>query len=357
MKKLSQVQSVSEDEVFQERILPGVSRTFALTIPQLPGPLRRAVTNAYLLCRIADTIEDEVSLASEHKLLFHRLLIDVLARRADAREFARYLYPLLSARSLPAERELVRNTPRVVAVTHALDPATRSVLQHRIGIMCDGMPHFQQPSGGLGLHSLAALDRYCYYVAGVVGEMLTELFCDYSDSIATRRDALFALSPSFGQGLQMTNILKDIWDDLGRGICWLPRDVFAEVDYDIDRVSPDHQRDKFARGLRRLVGIAHTHLQHALSYTLHIPQEQVGVRKFCLWSLGLAVLTLRRIHLRPDFTSAQHVKVSRGVVRATAAITRMAAGSDRLIQALFSLYARRLPVANDVRSPVVAPSS
>jgi len=48
----------STDEGYQDRILPHVSRTFALTIPQLPPRLRIAVTNAYLLCRIADTIED-----------------------------------------------------------------------------------------------------------------------------------------------------------------------------------------------------------------------------------------------------------------------------------------------------------
>ena len=48
------------DEDYQNRILPHVSRTFALTIPQLPPALRTPVTNAYLLCRIADTIEDEV---------------------------------------------------------------------------------------------------------------------------------------------------------------------------------------------------------------------------------------------------------------------------------------------------------
>ena len=48
--------SVSSDEVYQDQILPHVSRTFALTIPQLPLGLRTAVTSAYLLCRIADTI-------------------------------------------------------------------------------------------------------------------------------------------------------------------------------------------------------------------------------------------------------------------------------------------------------------
>ena len=47
--------SVSSDEVYQDQILPHVSRTFALTIPQLPSALSIPVTSAYLLCRIADT--------------------------------------------------------------------------------------------------------------------------------------------------------------------------------------------------------------------------------------------------------------------------------------------------------------
>ena len=55
--------TLESDEAYQEHALPGVSRTFALTIPELPGDLRRVVTNAYLLCRIADTIEDDARAA------------------------------------------------------------------------------------------------------------------------------------------------------------------------------------------------------------------------------------------------------------------------------------------------------
>ena len=58
------------DERYQDEILPHVSRTFALTIPQLPAALRVAVTNAYLLCRIADTIEDEPALSPAETLAF-----------------------------------------------------------------------------------------------------------------------------------------------------------------------------------------------------------------------------------------------------------------------------------------------
>jgi farnesyl-diphosphate farnesyltransferase len=53
------------DDEFQAVLLEGVSRTFALTIPQLPTDLYTAVANAYLLCRIVDTIEDEISLSPE----------------------------------------------------------------------------------------------------------------------------------------------------------------------------------------------------------------------------------------------------------------------------------------------------
>src|SRR5690606_37444391 len=50
------------DRRYQESALIGVSRSFAFTIPELPQALRPAVINAYLLCRIADTIEDHATL-------------------------------------------------------------------------------------------------------------------------------------------------------------------------------------------------------------------------------------------------------------------------------------------------------
>ncbi|MGH8601785.1 MAG: squalene/phytoene synthase family protein, partial [Gammaproteobacteria bacterium] len=59
-----------EDLAYQAYVLQGVSRTFALTIPQLPQRLANVVSNAYLLCRIADTIEDEATLSREQKEAF-----------------------------------------------------------------------------------------------------------------------------------------------------------------------------------------------------------------------------------------------------------------------------------------------
>ncbi|TVQ50775.1 MAG: phytoene synthase, partial [Gammaproteobacteria bacterium] len=119
----------SDALAFQAGILERVSRTFAFTIPQLPTPLYTAVANAYLLCRIADTIEDEPELSQAQKELFSRRLVAVLAGEAAAEEFAEALVPLLSEHTLPAERELIAQTRHVLSVTRALGEREQAALR------------------------------------------------------------------------------------------------------------------------------------------------------------------------------------------------------------------------------------
>ena len=203
----------NSDHAYQAEILPDVSRTFALTIPELPDALRDVVSNAYLLCRITDTIEDEPDLSAAQKEVFWRRFVDVVEGRDDAADFARNLGASLSSSTTASEHDLVANTARVVRITRGLRAAQRRSLERCVRIMSRGMAEFQQRDTSAGLNDMAQVDRYCYHVAGVVGEMLTELFCDYSVEMNDRRDELLHLAVSFGQGLQMTNILKDIWED------------------------------------------------------------------------------------------------------------------------------------------------
>lgn len=329
----------------QERLLPGVSRTFALTIPQLPGALRPVVTNAYLLCRTADTIEDEVSLSVDEKQHFHDEFTAVVAGRASAGSFAAQLSPLLSSATSDAERRLVRELPTVVAVTHDFGSRQRDAIARCVRVMCQGMPAFQRTAHLGGLADVHELDRYCYYVAGVVGEMLTDLFCAYSPAIDERRSLLVSLATSFGQGLQMTNILKDTWEDRRRGVCWLPRDVFRRFGLELETLTAGRDGDALGSAVEELIGIAHAHLRRALAYSLAIPSREPRIRRFCLWALGLAVLTLRKIHRNPAFLAGQQVKVSRRTVRATVITTSLAVRGDWLLERLFQQSAAALPLA------------
>jgi farnesyl-diphosphate farnesyltransferase len=343
--------SVSSDEGYQDRILPHVSRTFALTIPQLPPALCTPVTSAYLLCRIADTIEDEPALSAAETLGFLRRFSAAVAGVGESASLARDLEHRLSDRTLPTERDLVSNMDRVIRVASNLGQTKQAAIQRCVELMCYGMPRFQFNASLRGLARSSDLDDYCYYVAGVVGEMLTDLFCDYSPEIARRRSALSALAASFAQGLQMTNILKDIWEDRSRGACWLPQEVFTRYGVDLALLSPESNDTRFSAGISELVGVAHAHLRNALDYTLLIPAREKGIRRFCLWAIGLAVLTLRKIAHNPKFSAGAQVKVTRSTVNATLVLTNMAIGNDWLLRRLFAMAARGLPLArlSDIR--------
>jgi farnesyl-diphosphate farnesyltransferase len=339
------IRASAGDLDYQRGILPGVSRTFALTIPVLPDTLAVVMTNAYLLCRIADTIEDDPGLNHEQKSRFHARFVAVVNGAEDAEPFARDLAPLLSDRVLPAEHDLVRNTPAVIRVTHGCSTAERAALTRCVAIMCRGMPEFQRNRSLRGLCDLDELADYCYYVAGVVGEMCTELFVLHCPELAPKRELMLRLAVSFGQGLQMTNILKDIWDDRESGACWLPRSVFAGGTMDLARLESWHTEPAFRAGLEELLGVGHAHLRNALEYTCLIPKREAGIRRFCLWAIGLAVLTLRKIHRNPTFRSGSEVKVSRRTVKATVLTTNLTLMSNRALRLMFARAADGLPLA------------
>ena len=336
------VYATSEDFAYQDQILQGVSRTFALTIPQLPKPLRDVVGNAYLLCRIADTIEDEPALSIDQKHKFSESFVDIVSGHQLSENFARDLGKVLSSSTTEREHDLIANTPRVIRITRGFNAVQVSALERCVRIMSRGMTEFQQNATLDGLNDLPHLDRYCYHVAGVVGEMLTELFCEYCAEMHDRRDELLELAVSFGQGLQMTNILMDIWDDRNRDACWLPRDIFLKAGFEIRNMRPGQDSPGFAEAMLELVAIASTHLANALQYTLIIPSRETGIRRHCLMALGMAVLTLRKIRANPNFSARQEVKISRYSVWAVVITSSVLARSNIVLKFLFKCFSRSL---------------
>ncbi len=334
-------------EADQNALLQGVARTFALTIPQLPAPLAKVVSNAYLLCRITDTIEDEVDISDDTRHSLAQEFIQVVAGEAPAEHFAQRFYPLLSEQRLAAEKRLIQETAAVIRITHGFTVPQQQALLKCVRVMAEGMVYYRANSSPVGFESLNQLDNYCYHVAGVVGEMLTELYCDYCPAMAEQKAQLMRLAVSFGQGLQMTNILKDIWEDYQRGVCWLPQDVFNQAGFDLSRLSnaqyKQQQQAAFAKGLRMLIAIAVGHLKNALEYSILVPAKEVGLRKFCLWAIWMALLTLCKINAQPNFSAASQVKIKKLSVLAVIALTSITKRYNGVIRRIFALLAKPLP--------------
>ncbi|MDC9720404.1 MAG: phytoene/squalene synthase family protein [Gammaproteobacteria bacterium] len=331
------------DSEYQDYILQGVSRTFALTIPQLSKGLVQVVGNAYLWCRMADTIEDDPQLALALKGHFSHQLTGLLESQESTDAWVVELQPHLHSDTESAELDLIANSQRIMRLFRSFSPTQKSIIQQCVATMVQGMMHYQANQPHSGLPNVLALNDYCYHVAGIVGEMLTLLYCDYSSKFRPNKAQLMPLAVSFGQGLQMTNILKDIWQDQGREICWLPQDVFSKYNIELQDLSKQRTNPDFHRGVRELVAIAHGHLQDALSYTLMIPKAEQGYRNFCLWAIGMALLTLKNIDKQPDFQHSLQIKISHNKVKIIFVVTRLIGRSNGLVKLFFKRVARGLP--------------
>jgi len=205
------------------------SRTFALAIPLLPEPTRHTTALAYLLFRIADTLEDaetwsrarrQEALAELGTLLTNPSLATAasLSRRwlADPpTRHAGYLALLEAMAQVMGEVEKLEAGNRRIVLEHALRTA-RGMSE----VIANGDDH-----GRVRIDSLQGLKDYCYVVAGIVGELLTAIFVHNAPSLRAVQETLERHQLEFGEGLQLVNILKDERSDAGDGRSYMPANV------------------------------------------------------------------------------------------------------------------------------------
>jgi len=224
-----------------DELLEKTSRTFALSIPMLPEPTRQHVGIAYLLFRVADTFEDAAAWPAAARLSALDDLAQLLQAPGGERQKAtRWLAepPVAHAGYL----ELLHETPAVMEAYWAVAAPARDVLRRDLLRTVSGMAGFVRrgdAKGNLRLTTLRELRDYCYVVAGIVGEMLTELFLLDGAMLAPHASRLRRRSRFFGEALQLVNILKDASSDATEGRVYLPSGVprsrvFALAHRDLD---------------------------------------------------------------------------------------------------------------------------
>ena len=168
----------SEDREYCRQILSKVSRTFAPTIRMLPGALFMPVTVAYLLCRIADTVEDEERFSIEEKQYLLLAYSDIF--KLSQQKYKKiFLSKIDSVPEYNHDVALMKNLEKVLRVYNTFHPEVRKMISAWVVEMTMGMKKYAQSSEKRKrqfLNSMRELDEYMYYVAGTVGHMLTSLF-------------------------------------------------------------------------------------------------------------------------------------------------------------------------------------
>ena len=321
--------------------LPKVSRTFALCIRLLPRELEHPVAVAYLLCRIADTVEDSAALpAAEKRALLDEFRAALAARTSTAALQAQF------ADARTDDERLARDCELALEAFRRIPPAQRDAIRPHVEEMCRGMAEFAEARGRAGalfaLPDLAALDRYCYYVAGTVGHLLTALFVLHDDGIdPERRARLTGLATSFGLGLQLTNIIKDVTVDRARGWSFVPADLCRQFGIAPEELELAERRGEAMAVMGVLVRKARQHLDDALAYVTTLPRSAYGIRMFCLIAVYLAIRTLRLAERDARLLDRAHkLKITRGDVQRTLAVTSVVAPVNALVRGYYGVLAR-----------------
>jgi farnesyl-diphosphate farnesyltransferase len=275
-----------------EELLEKTSRTFALSIPVLPEPTRRQVMIAYLLFRIADTFEDAAHWAPGRRVEALREFQGLLSGYSpeDAARLASR-WAAAGPSPNPAYGELIAEVPLVLEAFFALDGEAVSSVRAHVLRSAEGMAGFVERSreGVLALDDVADLRAYCYAVAGIVGEMLTDLFLLGREALAGIAPSLRERAAAFGEALQLVNILKDTATDVAEGRSYLPRAV---------------PRSEVFALARRDLGVAR-------DYTLALQRAGAprGIVEFCALPAELAWATLERVEARGPGAKISRIEV------------------------------------------------
>ncbi|WP_245395543.1 phytoene/squalene synthase family protein [Anthocerotibacter panamensis] len=282
-------------ELVCQEMLPEVSRTFALSIRFLPGNLGRAVLCAYLLCRIADTIEDDPVAPPDQKIALLDRLMDCFDNPALANGM-----PSASAwvKGEEAHVRLVSHTDLVFILFWTLPTRTQETVRHWVGEMVLGMQKFVgfYPHG-IRIQTIEEYKKYCYYVAGTVGHLLTDLWYEHSGYVdRAEYKVLLERCEAFGQALQTVNILKDVaWDAEHENSIYVPEQALREHGSSQQFLLNPERLTQNRAALGSLMDLAHSDLDDALEYLLCVPKFAVSIRLFCILPLLFAYATLREL--------------------------------------------------------------
>lgn len=305
-----------EPLAFARDIISRVSRTFAIGISVLPGDLGRAVLVGYLLCRIADTVEDDGSATAARRQELLARFLECFDDRAKAATFSAASADINAD---PNYLELLRGTELVFDLLYSLPSATVVIVERWVREMTVGMSEFvgRYPSG-IRIQTMPEYKRYCYYVAGTVGHLLTDLWYAQSPLVGKRRyERLLVNCEAFGEALQTVNIIKDIaWDIEHENAAFVPEDILLRRGSSHATMLANEQRTANREALLDLVALAHEDIRKSLDYFSALPKFAPQIRLFCLLPVLFAVATLREIERSTAMLqSGGVVKITRGEVR------------------------------------------
>jgi phytoene/squalene synthetase len=319
------VSQVSSKVDFYQKHLDRVSRSFAFCISELEGDFRENVGLAYLLFRVLDCIEDHpwqnVQKQNQAFAEFNEFILNS-AQANQVRDWTKS-FPL----NIPEhERLLLEEADKVFVDMHSLPAEKQKIFQRHLLNMSRGMQHFvalKNPDNVIKISNQSQMNGYCFFVAGVIGEFLSDVYSLSYEQDFDKNDLVNSVH--FGLFLQKINILKDQRDDESEGRFWIA-----------DREALNKELSQNA--LR------------AFDYIQKINSSSNGYKTFCSWSLFLGLASYP--YIQESFAKSKKVKIPRLKAMSIMSTVKKYVKSEnsKNLNTLFEKYMKQFELPNTLQT-------
>ena len=306
--------------------LDKVSRSFAAVIRQLPEEISDVVCLFYLILRGLDSVEDDMDLSYEDKIL--------LLREFYTKNFERG-WKLENVGDKAEYRELLTNYDKVIEAFLALDVKYQNIITDICQKMGSGMADFVESK----ITTLEDYNLYCHYVAGLVGIGLSELFAA-SEIESKELESKDKLANSMGLFLQKTNIVRDYKEDMDENRIFWPEEVWTLYSPTFEGFSLNPNKSESLSCLNHMVNDALSHATDCLDYLKILTNERAF--RFCAIPQVMAIATLAEVYNNQKVFT-ENVKIRKGL----AAKLILSAGSIQEVVKIYkemaSAIAKKIP--------------
>ena len=317
------------------RFLEATSRSFSAVIQELNHELLVPVTLFYLVLRGLDTIEDDMTIPLSKKVPLLRDFHNTM--EIDGWQFHE---------SNEKDKELLEHFDVVITELKKIKEPHYEIIKDMCEKMGNGMADYAENEEIIknGVQTVEGYEKYCHYVAGLVGEGLTRLFLA-SELCHPKLKERPTLTESMGQFLQKTNVIRDIREDWDDGRRWWPKEIWSKHVDEWEHLFDPKYEEQALNASSEMVLDALKHAEECLFYMAGMKDQSVF--NFVAIPQGMAIATLEAVFRNPDLFK-KNVKITKG----DACQIMLESTQNLFVECeIFRRYARKIHQRNDPRDP------
>ena len=225
---------------------------------------------------------------------------------------------------------LCQNIDKVMLAFTTLSTEQQQAIEKWTLEMAKGMQKItQQYPQGVKIKTLPEYYEYCFYVAGTVGYLLTDLWQKINKKLQKS-------SQDFANGLQSVNILKDVANDYYQEKnIYLPETLFTKYQSTQNSICDPQKAQDNNKVIQEMIFYTEENLENAFkNYYCQISKFKLSyfsIRHFCITPLFYAFATLKLLKKKKHFfLNQKSIKISKKKVQLLFLLSYLAIFSNTL---------------------------